>query len=585
MSDWMDQIKQNAPSGGGTLPQGAPPPTSGHPQKQKSLMVAYVLAIFFGWFGAHRIYLGNYLMGATYMFTMGGMLVGWFIDVLFLPGIVRRANERLANPKASFEDAVIEEAEYDRDHTDHPLYSGIAPYRWMKYFGFLIMMSLIPAMYYSFFGDLTFAFILVLLYFVTVYNKEIGQIVAQESFPLWSIPGLRSRMLVIVNGFAKLRQHYAGRKAPGLIRSIFSGFMVPFSKDLRKEWKLFNGLLAFGMIFVIIQFAGWGYEYFTIYRPQLTIKNLLIDIKLINMAIGGLMIITIVIPIVRTLTYVELAGEKKKGRILVVLATIGALSVPFLNATEHYPYEEYQRLRLRLRANKAFQKDINLTAKSFLLQHYRPARFGSFETQDKDKNPIKKLKNSRVYVRTSIRLTRQLRRKFVNEKKVIRSEVNGFRVLAFSMRRDGSYQPGLLVFLGYNKDDVDWSHLHIDGEIRKLKGFARKEAIGKMWEILLDRMKEMGKGDQLSPDYKGKDEPEPSAKQPPARVKKQPKVDKKTIRVKDPDGNPGTDKTLDDGDEDDLDEEEPRKRTKRTRRRTRRRTQKPRRRDDGDFME
>lgn len=47
----------------------------------KSRMVALLLCIFLGFFGAHRFYAGRYLMGVLYLFTLGLFGIGWLVDI------------------------------------------------------------------------------------------------------------------------------------------------------------------------------------------------------------------------------------------------------------------------------------------------------------------------------------------------------------------------------------------------------------------------------------------------------------------------------------------------------------------------
>lgn len=47
----------------------------------KSRIVALLLCVFFGYFGAHYFYAGRWGMGFLYLFTAGLFCFGWFYDI------------------------------------------------------------------------------------------------------------------------------------------------------------------------------------------------------------------------------------------------------------------------------------------------------------------------------------------------------------------------------------------------------------------------------------------------------------------------------------------------------------------------
>jgi TM2 domain-containing membrane protein YozV len=57
-----------------------------------SLLIGYLLWIF-GFMGAHRFYYGRPVSGTIYFFTLGLFFIGWFIDLLLIPGMQNSANE------------------------------------------------------------------------------------------------------------------------------------------------------------------------------------------------------------------------------------------------------------------------------------------------------------------------------------------------------------------------------------------------------------------------------------------------------------------------------------------------------------
>ena len=373
-----------------------------------------------------------------------------------------------------------------------------------------------PYLYYDFFGDFTFTVFLFFLYLLIVYNDWFTARMASRTFLLWRIPGLRGLVATTVDGFAELRSYYASRPPIGWLRSMFSLFLLPFSADVRKEWKLFNGLVAFGMVFVILQFAGWVQEYFTLYTPELTLWSLISN-KLVLIVAGAIITLMLVIPIIRTLTYIELAGEVGKARWFVLLALVLSFGFPFLTGIENFPIENYLRLKERLKSSALFAQKFDPFIKEFTQQHYQPQQFSARVTDDGKERVEYRLSNTRLALTTSIQLTRLLRQQLVSRKIVPRSEVNGLRVLAFDVLLNGEWRPGLLVYAGHGLEETgsertdannntyyefDWHILKTAPAVPR-RQFISIEDVGLLYRVLMERMKSLGEGDQLSPDFKG----------------------------------------------------------------------------------
>ncbi|MAT82632.1 MAG: hypothetical protein CMJ29_13430 [Phycisphaerae bacterium] len=58
----------------------------------RSTPVAYLLWFFFGLLGVHRFYLGRPISGVIYLLTGGVFLIGWILDLILIPGMVRITN-------------------------------------------------------------------------------------------------------------------------------------------------------------------------------------------------------------------------------------------------------------------------------------------------------------------------------------------------------------------------------------------------------------------------------------------------------------------------------------------------------------
>ena len=56
-----------------------------------SKVVGYILWIL-GFLGAHRFYYGKRISGTIYFFTLGLLLIGWFVDLFLIPSMNRQAD-------------------------------------------------------------------------------------------------------------------------------------------------------------------------------------------------------------------------------------------------------------------------------------------------------------------------------------------------------------------------------------------------------------------------------------------------------------------------------------------------------------
>lgn len=59
-------------------------PVDDQKDSPKSYLVCLLLSIFLGFLGAHRFYTGKPLLGILYLLTLGGFLIGKYLDILLL---------------------------------------------------------------------------------------------------------------------------------------------------------------------------------------------------------------------------------------------------------------------------------------------------------------------------------------------------------------------------------------------------------------------------------------------------------------------------------------------------------------------
>ena len=65
-----------------------------YPAGPKGYNVTWILLTFLGVFGIHRFYLGKWLTGLLYFFTLGLFMVGVLYDFCTLNGQIREVNAR-----------------------------------------------------------------------------------------------------------------------------------------------------------------------------------------------------------------------------------------------------------------------------------------------------------------------------------------------------------------------------------------------------------------------------------------------------------------------------------------------------------
>ena len=57
-----------------------------------SVLIGYLLCIFFGFLGLHRFYYGKWITGLIWLFTGGLMSIGWIVDLFLIPSMDREVD-------------------------------------------------------------------------------------------------------------------------------------------------------------------------------------------------------------------------------------------------------------------------------------------------------------------------------------------------------------------------------------------------------------------------------------------------------------------------------------------------------------
>jgi len=376
----------------------------------KSLLLAYVLWFFLGLFGGHRFYLGKWFTGFIYAISFGCYGIGWGLDLLLLPFLVKRVNARrraaaeaLAwqeeRPRArrrarveEYEDAVVLEEVRPRARRqariveEEEIYDAVVlepeteSADWAEKRSPLWPLEFI----------LRLGFFLVAPCFFTV---------AALMLELWQLLALMAATLAVI-GFiggadVLLRRYPALEKVP-----FISGIMKPlvettnfyrrnrpfpflyylfypvtapislfFSASARREFTAF-AKLAGGLALVVI--APIGLSYFSMYPPHLGFQEALVNI-LFHAFIILILIVLFFIPTVTTALTLNATNSKVQLRILVFVGLISALPIGivyFVTLKAPISFAASQLLDMRLQ-KPSFQEELTSETAMFF-DYWRP---------------------------------------------------------------------------------------------------------------------------------------------------------------------------------------------------------------------
>ena len=80
--------------------------------QKKSSVIAYILWLFLGIFGVHRFYVGDFFKGILLFFSLGGFIIGWLVDFVFLQKRIEEYNDALEIESLA---KAIEDTQTDRN--------------------------------------------------------------------------------------------------------------------------------------------------------------------------------------------------------------------------------------------------------------------------------------------------------------------------------------------------------------------------------------------------------------------------------------------------------------------------------------
>jgi len=381
----------------------ASPPT-------KSLPLAYLLWFFLGLFGAHRFYLGKWFTGLIYAISFGCYGIGWALDALLLPFMVKRVNakrqaqfaeavvleerrpRRRRARREEYEEAIVldeetpraarrarmvrEEDDYDVvELEEEPVTADWAGKR-------------SPLWPLEFILRLAFFLVAPFLFTVAALMLELWQLLALMAATLAVIafiggadvilrryPALEKVPFLsgIMKPLAETTQFYRRNRPFPFLYYLFYPVTAPislfYSAPARREFGAFAKLTG-GLALVVI--APIGLSYFSVYPPHLGPMEALVNIFFHALMIS-ILIVLFFIPTVTTALTLNATNSKIQLRVLVFVGLISALPmgiVYFVALKAPVSFAASQLLDMRLE-KASFQEELTVQTEMFF-DWYRP---------------------------------------------------------------------------------------------------------------------------------------------------------------------------------------------------------------------
>jgi TM2 domain-containing membrane protein YozV len=323
----------------------------------KSLVLAYLFWFFLGVFGAHRFYLGKWFTGFIYAISFGCYGIGWCLDAVLLPFLVKRVNDRRQaeavaleeerprrrKVRQEYEEAIVLDAEMPRARRRVAVEEE-------EYEEAIILDDVPPAADWAgqrsplwvvdFILRLGFFLVAPCFFTVTALMLELWQLLAVMAaslavigfiggadvllrrYPaLAQVPFLSGIMKPLVETTEFYRRHRPFPFLYYLFYPVTAPISLFYSPAARREFTTF-AKLAGGLSLVVI--APIGLSYFSVYPPHLGPEAAMINI-LFHAFIILVLIVLFFIPTVTTALTLNAANAKIQLRVLVIVGLVSAL--------------------------------------------------------------------------------------------------------------------------------------------------------------------------------------------------------------------------------------------------------------------
>jgi TM2 domain-containing membrane protein YozV len=377
-------------------------------RSRKSLLLAYLLWLTLGIFGAHRLYLGKWFTGLVYLVSFGFYGFGWMLDFLLLPFMVSSTNARLekeearglglepdllselrgeeeeaaprrrpqapgevsyAAPEQRRRAAPLAEAAEDEDEWDQgpPAWarkrSGFRPGEFLLRVLFFLVA---PCLFTVTALMLEQWELLAILIVTLVVGGLIGNVrTVFQTYPMVEKVPLLGEAL----GYLKGITSFYRRQAPFhfLYYLLFPVLFVPvccFSERARKEGRLFGRIIA-GLMTIIL--ARIGLSYFEVYPPHLGFEDAAVVVLFMTFMIF-FWIVCFLVPTATTALSLNASGSTVQARTLVILGLLSGLPVGvgyYFFQREPVPFVSHLILERRLETT-SFRKELIPSVQMFL---------------------------------------------------------------------------------------------------------------------------------------------------------------------------------------------------------------------------
>ncbi|BBM84892.1 TM2 domain-containing protein [Candidatus Uabimicrobium amorphum] len=347
-----------------------------------SIFKAYVAWLFGGWMGVHRFYLGKWFSGGLYMISFGLFIVGWAIDFLLIPAMVKSRRAQLAKKwqdeaewarqvaEASGEDIAIFEDKFE-----------LAPWAgkssWISYieFPFRLLFFIFAPAIFTYFALIQgnwelivlMAVILVATSFIHTVQKMLHFHPEVDKIPVLS---------EALSSFKKLYAYYMENKPRNFLFYVgyfFFGFLsMPFSQKTRTEFNLYRNMI-FGIFILLILETALSYK--SVYPPYLAIGDAA-TLLVAELLLLFFMVISFMMPMVTTSFSLSLSGKQNMLRVLTLVAVgftiLITVAIYQTGGFDTDSLGDSMNFSSRMQ-NKDFRRDMGATSEMFLSYYGRRA--------------------------------------------------------------------------------------------------------------------------------------------------------------------------------------------------------------------